>query len=150
MTPPDLNELERLEREAVAAEEAYGSGGALGMLEVAKEDFERALAKHGHALIREAREAERLREHVRVLREALRPVAGQAIEIGAMELPAYIVRDARVIRNIWAVIGIDVDGDEYLWDVYEDRDEAESIRRRYAENGWKLREFTASEGKDEG
>jgi hypothetical protein len=54
-----------------------------------------------------------------------------------------------MIRTIWAVIGINIYGGEYLWLAYEDRAKAESTLRRYADLGWRVREFQVTENGSE-
>lgn len=49
-----------------------------------------------------------------------------------------------MIRTIWAVIGLNIYGEEYLWQAYEDRAKAESTLRRYVDLGWRIREFQVS------
>lgn len=47
------------------------------------------------------------------------------------------------VATLWVVLGVNCDGEEYLWRAYTDRDAAEGQLRYYASLGWRLREFAA-------
>jgi hypothetical protein len=101
LTDAEIAEMERLERRVIEAYDAHvNNNRSRGAWEFEQEEFDHAIAKHGSALLRAAREANGLRAQVETLRDAVRECADtfQTLRTTGLELGENVEVEAMMQR----------------------------------------------------